>query len=66
MSQNYEEDLGAFGVVEQTELESSCKEHDIPYELLARSLQVEFSLSRRNMMCCERFSVAPNLTHPRQ
>lgn len=40
----YEEDLGAFGIIEQTELESSCKEHGIPYELLARSLQVEFDM----------------------
>ena len=37
-----EEDLGAFGIVEQAELESSCRQHGMPYELLARSLQAEF------------------------
>ena len=38
------EDLGAFGDIEQTELESSCIKHKIPYELLARALQVEFDM----------------------
>ena len=37
-----EEDLGAFGSMEQDELEAACARHGIPYELLARSLQVEF------------------------
>ena len=39
-----EEDLGAFGLLEQSELETSCNEHGVPYELLARSLQVEFDM----------------------
>ena len=39
-----EEDLGAFGIVEQSELESACNKHNVPYELLARSLQVEFDM----------------------
>lgn len=39
-----EEDLGAFGLVEQDELESSCNKHNVSYELLARSLQVEFDM----------------------
>ena len=39
-----EDDLGAFGIVEQAELEASCTQHNIPYELLARALQVEFDL----------------------
>ena len=38
------EDLGAFGMVEQSELEVSCKKHGFPYELLARSLQTEFDM----------------------
>ena len=36
------EDLGAFGVMEQDALEAACVKHGVPYELLARSLQVEF------------------------
>lgn len=36
------EDLGAFGDVEQEELEAACIQHGIQYELLARSLQMEF------------------------
>lgn len=39
-----EEDLGAFGGMEQDELEAACTECGIPYELLARSLQVEFEM----------------------
>jgi len=39
-----EEDMGAFGVVDQTELEEACKKHDVPYELMSRSLQVEFDM----------------------
>lgn len=39
-----EEDLGAFGTIEQSELEAACKEHNVPYDLLARSLQVEFDM----------------------
>ena len=38
------EDLGAFGNIEQTELENACKQHDIQYDLLARVLQVEFDM----------------------
>ena len=38
------EDLGAFGDIEQMELEASCKKYDMPYELLARVLQVEFDM----------------------
>ena len=38
------EDLGAFDVIEQFELEKVCKEHGMPYELLARSLQMEFDM----------------------
>ena len=38
------EDLGAFGSVEQEELEAACRQHGVPYELLARSLQVEFDM----------------------
>ncbi len=38
------EDLGAFGNVEQTELEASCNKHGMPYELLSRALQVEFDM----------------------
>ena len=37
-----EEDLGAFGSMEQDELKAACIPHGVPYELLARSLQVEF------------------------
>ena len=40
----HEEDLGAFGIIEQAELELACKENGVPYELLARSLQVEFNM----------------------
>ena len=40
----HEEDLGAFGIIEQAELESACKENGVPYELLARSLEVEFNM----------------------
>ena len=40
----HEEDLGAFGIIEQAELESVCKENGVPYELLARSLEVEFNM----------------------
>lgn len=36
------EDLGAFGSIEQDELEAVCNLQGIPYELLARSIQVEF------------------------
>ena len=36
--------MGAFGIVEQAELEASCTQHNISYELLARALQVEFDL----------------------
>ena len=39
-----EEDLGAFGDVEQDELEAACSKHGIPYELLSRSLQMEFDM----------------------
>ncbi len=39
-----DEDLGAFGSLEQAELEDVCKHHGVPYELLARSLQVEFEM----------------------
>ena len=39
-----EEDLGAFGVVDQTELEEACRKHGVPYEIMARSLQVEFDM----------------------
>ena len=39
-----EEDLSAFGNVEQSELERACARHGIPYELLARSLQAEFDM----------------------
>ena len=38
------EDLGAFGVAEQNELEKACKIHNVPYELVARSLQAEFDM----------------------
>jgi len=38
------EDLGAFGLMEQEELESACAKHGVPYPLLARSLQVEFDM----------------------
>jgi len=38
------EDLGAFGFVEQSNLTISCKEHGVPYELLARLLQMEFEM----------------------
>ncbi len=38
------EDLGAFGNLEQAELEAVCKQQDVPYELLARSLQAEFDM----------------------
>ena len=38
------EDLGAFGGIEQDELEASCSKHGMPYELLARALQVEFDM----------------------
>ncbi len=38
------EDLGAFSDIEQTELEESCRKHGMPYELLARALQVEFDM----------------------
>ena len=38
------EDLGAFGDIEQAELEESCRKHGMPYELLARALQVEFDM----------------------
>ena len=40
----HKEDLGAFGIIEQAELELACKENGVPYELLARSLQVEFNM----------------------
>ena len=40
----HEEDLGAFGLIEQSELENVCNNLDVPYELLARSLQVEFDM----------------------
>ena len=38
------DDLGPFGIVEQSELEASCSKHSVPYELLARALQVEFDM----------------------
>ena len=38
------EDLGAFGTAEQAELEAACKNHGVPYELLARALQAEFDM----------------------
>ena len=38
------EDLGAFGQVEQDELAAACKKHEVPYELMARSLQAEFDV----------------------
>ena len=38
------EDLGAFGGIEQQELARACSEHGMPYELLARSLQLEFDM----------------------
>ena len=38
------EDLGAFGDIEQAELEESCSKHGMPYELLARSLHMEFDM----------------------
>ena len=36
--------MGAFGLIEQSELENVCNNLDVPYELLARSLQVEFDM----------------------
>ena len=39
-----EEDLGAFGHGEQDELETACAKHGIPYELISRSLQLEFEM----------------------
>lgn len=38
------EDLGAFGVMEQAELEKACYQHGVPYTLLARALHVEFEM----------------------
>lgn len=38
------EDLGAFGQVEQDELAAACEKHEVPYELMARSLQAEFDV----------------------
>lgn len=38
------EDLGAFGQVEQDELATACEKHEVPYELMARSLQAEFDV----------------------
>ena len=38
------EDLGAFGQVEQDELAAACDKHEVPYELMARSLQAEFDV----------------------
>ena len=37
-------DLGAFGGMEEEELVRACDEHSMPYELLARSLQLEFDM----------------------
>ena len=42
--ETYKEDLGAFGQMEQDELASACKQHEVPYELMARSLQAEFEM----------------------
>lgn len=39
-----EEDLGAFGLAEQAELEAACSKVGIHYELVARSLQAEFDM----------------------
>lgn len=36
------EDMGSFGMVEQDELAVACSRHNVPYELMARSLQTEF------------------------
>ena len=38
------EDLGAFGEAEQDQLARACKEHNVPYELMARALQAEFDM----------------------
>ena len=38
------EDLGAFSVAEQRELEEACRLHGLPYELVARLLQAEFDM----------------------
>lgn len=37
-----QEDLGAFGNVEQEILQTVCGEHDIPYELVSKLLHAEF------------------------
>ena len=37
-------DLGAFGNMEEEELARACDAHSMPYELLARSLQLEFDM----------------------
>ena len=36
------DDMGAFGVVEQEELEKVCRNNDIPYPLMSRALHAEF------------------------
>ena len=38
------EDLAEFGGMEQEELQKACRVHGVPYELVARSLQVEFGM----------------------
>ena len=38
------EDLGAFGHMEQHELDRACAQHDVPYRLVARALQMEFDM----------------------
>ena len=38
------DDLGSFGQLEQNELNNACNQHDIPYRLVSRSLQVEFDM----------------------
>lgn len=40
------EDLGAFGILEQNELAIACKQENVPYELMARSLEAEFNMQR--------------------
>lgn len=38
------DDLGAFGSIEQDELALACNQYDVPYDLVARSLQAEFDM----------------------
>ena len=40
------EDLGTFGHMEQNELAIACKQENVPYELMARSLQAEFDMQK--------------------